>query len=187
MIPFLDLKAQYESIRGELEAAVLKALAGTQYALGSEVAAFEEEFAAFCGAESAVAVNSGTSALHVALLVAGVERGDEVITVASTFVATVAAIDYVGARPVFVDVEPGICYIIRIGSTFIGAFGSGTLSLIGHFCPDLNDDGIVGPTDLSSLLINWGPCDGCAADVNGDGDIGPTDLAILLVAWGPCP
>ena len=107
MIPFLDLKAQYLSIREELEAAVLQVLASTQYALGSEVAAFEEEFAAFCGTESAVAMNSGTSALHVALLAAGVERGDEVITVASTFVATVAAIDYVGARPVFVDVEPG--------------------------------------------------------------------------------
>ena len=107
MIPFLDLKAQYIGIREELEAAVLQALASTQYALGSEVAAFEEEFAAFSGADFAVAVNSGTSALHVALLAAGVERGDEVITVASTFVATVAAIDYVGARPVFVDVEPG--------------------------------------------------------------------------------
>ena len=107
MIAFLDLKTQYLSIREELEAAVLRALASTQYALGSEVAAFEEEFAAFCGVESAVAMNSGTSALHVALLAAGVERGDEVITVASTFVATVAAIDYVGARPVFVDVEPG--------------------------------------------------------------------------------
>ena len=107
MIPFLDLKAQYLSIGEELEAAVLQALASTQYALGSEVAAFEGEFAAFCGAEFAIAVNSGTSALHVALLAAGVEPGDEVITVASTFVATVAAIDYVGARPVFVDVEPG--------------------------------------------------------------------------------
>ena len=107
MIPFLDLKAQYASIRDELEAGVLKALASTQYALGSEVAAFEEEFAEFCDAEFAVAMNSGTSALHVALLAAGVGRGDEVITVASTFVATVAAIDYVGARPVFVDVEPG--------------------------------------------------------------------------------
>ncbi|MDA9981305.1 DegT/DnrJ/EryC1/StrS family aminotransferase [Gammaproteobacteria bacterium] len=107
MIPFIDLKAQYRSIKDELEAAVLKVLASTQYSLGSEVAAFEEEFAAFCNTEYAVAVNSGTSALHLALIAAGVERGDEVITVASTFVATVAAIDYVGARPVFVDIEPG--------------------------------------------------------------------------------
>jgi len=107
MIPFLDLKAQYQSIKAELESAVLGVLASTQYALGSEVAAFEEEFGAFCGAGHAVAVNSGTSALHVALLAAGVGPGDEVVTVASTFVATVAAIDYASARPVFVDVEPG--------------------------------------------------------------------------------
>ena len=107
MIPFLDLKTQYQSIKDELDAAVIKALASTQYSLGDEVAGFEDEFAAFCNTEYAVAVNSGTSALHLALIAAGVERGDEVITVASTFVATVAAIDYVSAHPVFVDVEPG--------------------------------------------------------------------------------
>lgn len=106
MIPFLDLKLQYESIKEELEAAVLKSLASTQYILGEEVAAFESEFAAFCGVPHAVALNSGTSALHLALLAIGLQPGDEVITVASTFVATVAAIDYVGAKPVFVDVEP---------------------------------------------------------------------------------
>jgi dTDP-4-amino-4,6-dideoxygalactose transaminase len=107
MIPFVDLNAQYLSIKEELETAVLQVLASTQYVLGSEVEALEEEFAAFCGARSAVAVNSGTSALHLAMLAAGVGPGDEVITVASTFVATVAAIDYTGAQPVFVDVEPG--------------------------------------------------------------------------------
>jgi dTDP-4-amino-4,6-dideoxygalactose transaminase len=73
--------------------------------LGKEVAAFEEEFADFCGARYGVAVNSGTSALHLALLAAGVGPGDEVITVPCTFVATVAAILYTGARPVFVDVD----------------------------------------------------------------------------------
>lgn len=106
MVPFLDLKAQYAAIKDELEPAVLKVLASANYALGPEVAAFEDEFAAFCGVPHAVAVNSGTSALHLALLAIGLKPGDEVITVASTFVATVAAIDYVGARPVFVDVEP---------------------------------------------------------------------------------
>lgn len=106
MIPFLDLQAQYQSIKEELDAAVLRVLASGHYALGPEVAAFEEEFAAFCGVPHAVAVNSGTSALHLALLAIGIKPGDEVITVASTFVATVAAIDYCGARPVFVDVEP---------------------------------------------------------------------------------
>jgi dTDP-4-amino-4,6-dideoxygalactose transaminase len=81
-------------------------LASSQYVLGPEVAAFEEGFAAYCGAQFAVAVNSGTSALHLALLAAGVGPGDEVITTPFTFVATVAAIRYTGARPVFVDINP---------------------------------------------------------------------------------
>ncbi|MBZ5608251.1 MAG: DegT/DnrJ/EryC1/StrS family aminotransferase [Acidobacteriia bacterium] len=106
MIPFVDLKAQYQSIKDELSAAALGVLESGQYALGSEVQFFEREFAAYCGTESAVAVNSGTSALHLSLLAAGVGPGDEVITVPFTFVATVAAIVYTGARPVFVDVEP---------------------------------------------------------------------------------
>lgn len=106
VIPFLDLKAQYEGIKEEILASVSATLASTQYALGSEVSAFEEEFAAYSGARFGVGTNSGTSALHLALLAAGVGPGDEVITVSCTFVATVAAIDYVGARPVFVDVEP---------------------------------------------------------------------------------
>ena len=106
MIPFLDLKAQYDSIQDEILAAVSAALASTQFVLGKEVAAFEEEFAAYSGGRFGIGVNSGTSALHLALLAAGVKPGDEVITVSCTFVATVAAIDYAGARPVFVDVDP---------------------------------------------------------------------------------
>jgi len=106
MIPFVDLRAQYRSIQDELSAAVLGVLESGQYALGPEVQSFEREYAAYCGVESAVAVNSGTSALHLSLLAAGVGPGDEVITVPFTFVATVAAIVYTGAKPVFVDVEP---------------------------------------------------------------------------------
>lgn len=106
MIPFLDLKAQYASIKDELDEAVLKVLGSTQYILGEEVAAFEREFAKHCGTRHAIAVNTGTSGLHLALLAAGIGAGDEVITVPFTFVATVSAICYTGARPVFVDVEP---------------------------------------------------------------------------------
>ncbi len=105
-IPYLDLKAQYRSIQPEILAAVTRVLESTQYILGPEVAAFEQEFATFCGATECVAANSGTSALHLALLAAGIGPGDEVITVPFTFVATVAAIGYTGARPVFVDVDP---------------------------------------------------------------------------------
>ena len=105
MIPFLNLKAQHASIEQDLLAAIKDTLASTQFALGKEVAAFEEEFAAYSGGRFGIGVNSGTSALHLALLAAGVGPGDEVITVSCTFVATVAAIDYTGARPVFVDVD----------------------------------------------------------------------------------
>ena len=106
MIPFVDLKAQYRSIKPEVTAAIAGVLESCEFTLGSEVAAFEKEFAAYCRAEHGVGVNSGTSALHLALLAAGVGRGDEVITVPFTFLATVSAIDYTGARPVFVDVDP---------------------------------------------------------------------------------
>ena len=106
MIPFVDLKAQYRSIKPEVTAAIAGVLESCEFTLGSEVAAFEKEFAAYCRAEHGVGVNSGTSALHLALLAAGVGPGDEVITVPFTFLATVSAIDYTGARPVFVDVDP---------------------------------------------------------------------------------
>jgi len=106
MIPYLDLQAQYRSIKDEIDSAVLRVLDSTQYILGEEVAAFEREFAGYCQASQAIGVNSGTSALHLALLAAGIGPGDEVITVPFTFVATVSAICYTGATPVFVDIEP---------------------------------------------------------------------------------
>jgi dTDP-4-amino-4,6-dideoxygalactose transaminase len=100
------LKAQYRSIKPEIEGAVASVLESGQFVLGPEVAAFEREFAEYSGAAHGIAVNTGTSALHLALLAAGVGPGDEVITVPFTFVATVAAIGYTGARPVFVDIDP---------------------------------------------------------------------------------
>lgn len=104
-VPFVDLKKQYLSIKDEILDAVARVFETTQFVLGKEVMEFEEEFSSFCGAKYGVAVNSGTSALHLALLAAGVGPGDEVITVPCTFVATVAAIVYTGAKPVFVDVD----------------------------------------------------------------------------------
>lgn len=106
MIPIADLKAQHQSIRRELDAAIARVLDSTQFVLGSEVAAFEEEFAAYCGARFCIAMNSGTSALHLALLAAEIGPGDEVITVPFTFVATVAAIGYTGATARLVDIDP---------------------------------------------------------------------------------
>ena len=106
MVPLVDLKTQYRSIKAEIDAAIAGILESSQFILGREVAEFETNFAAYCGGKSAIAVNSGTSALHLALLAAGIGAGDEVITVPFTFVATVAAIRYTGARPVFVDIDP---------------------------------------------------------------------------------
>ncbi len=105
-VPFLDLKAQYQSIKGEILPAVTRVMESCAFVLGEEVAAFEREFATYHEADSGIAVNTGTSALHLALLAAGIGPGDEVITVPFTFVATVAAIVYTGARPVFVDIDP---------------------------------------------------------------------------------
>jgi dTDP-4-amino-4,6-dideoxygalactose transaminase len=106
VVPFLDLKAQYAALKAEIEPAVMAVLASGVYILGPEVAAFEREFAASCGVAEGIAVNSGTSALHVALLAAGIGPGDEVITTPFTFVATASAICSAGARPVFVDIDP---------------------------------------------------------------------------------
>ncbi len=105
-VPFLDLKAQYASIRGEVLEALHEVAESTSYVLGPKVGAFEEAFASFVGSKHCVGVNSGTSALHLALIAAGVKSGDEVVTVPMTFIATSWAISYCGAKPVFVDVDP---------------------------------------------------------------------------------
>jgi dTDP-4-amino-4,6-dideoxygalactose transaminase len=106
VIPFVDLKAQYQSIKEEVNGAIQGVLDSCQFTLGSEVVAFEKEFADYSGSVHGMGVNTGTSALHLALLAAGVGHGDEVITVPFTFVATVSAIDYTGAKAVFVDIDP---------------------------------------------------------------------------------
>jgi dTDP-4-amino-4,6-dideoxygalactose transaminase len=106
MIPLVDLPAQYRALKPEIDAAVATVFEKAQFVLGPAVSAFERDFAAFCQTSEAIGVNSGTSALHLSLVAAGIGPGDEVITVPFTFVATVAAIEYSGAKPVLVDVEP---------------------------------------------------------------------------------
>jgi dTDP-4-amino-4,6-dideoxygalactose transaminase len=93
-------------MKPEIDAAVGRVIDSAQFVLGPEVDAFEDRFAAYCGVKYCTALNSGTSALHLALLASGIGSGDEVITVSMTFVATTAAILYCGAKPVFVDVDP---------------------------------------------------------------------------------
>lgn len=106
MISFVNLARQHESLRQDIEPALSRVLATGEFALGRPVAQFEDAFAAYCGTTFSVGVNSGTSALHLALLAAGIEPGDEVITPAFTFVATVSAIVEAGAKPVLVDIRP---------------------------------------------------------------------------------
>src|SRR5580692_9255939 len=104
-VPFLDLKAQNDPIRAELLSSIEEVIDRTAFAGGPYVAKFEKEFAAFCHTRYAVGLGNGTDALWFALLALGVGPGDEVITVAHTFMATAEAISFCGATPVFVDVE----------------------------------------------------------------------------------
>ena len=104
-IPMVDLKGQYESLRPEIDDAMLRALGETRFILGPNVQAFEQEAAEYLGVSHAISCANGTDALHLALLAAGVGPGDEVITSPFTFIATAEAIRYVGATPVFVDIQ----------------------------------------------------------------------------------
>jgi dTDP-4-amino-4,6-dideoxygalactose transaminase len=104
-VPFLDLQAHHAPIREQLDAAIAKVVDCGAFAGGPFVAAFEKEFAGYCGADFALGLGNGTDALWLALLALGVQHGDEVITVPSTFMATAEAISYCGARPVFVDIQ----------------------------------------------------------------------------------
>lgn len=105
-IPMLDLRAQYASIREEIEGAITSVLESQQFILGSQVAAFEEEIARYCGVRYAVGVASGTDGLVLALRAAHVGPGDEVIVPSFTFIATASSVSLLGAKPVFVDIQP---------------------------------------------------------------------------------
>ena len=104
-VPYLDLPAQLRSVRKEIDAAIARTIDNCSFCLGPDTAQFEKDFAKFCEAKECVGFNSGTSALHVALMLLGVGSGDEVITTPMTFVATSWAISYVGAKPVYVDTD----------------------------------------------------------------------------------
>jgi dTDP-4-amino-4,6-dideoxygalactose transaminase len=104
-VPFLDLRAQHDPLRGEIISAIQEVIDSNAFAGGPFVARFEAEFATFCHTRHAIGLGSGTEALWLALLAAGVHAGDEVITVPATFMATAEAITYCGATPVFVDID----------------------------------------------------------------------------------
>ena len=106
MIPMVNLKAQYAEIKDEVERGLAETIENCSFILGPNVQAFEKETAEYLGVKHAIGVASGTDALHLALIAEGIGAGDEVITTAFTFIATAEAIKYVGAIPVFVDIDP---------------------------------------------------------------------------------
>src|SRR3954470_9178194 len=108
-IPYFDLPAQIRSLRQELDAAIARTLDNCSFCLGPDVVQFEKDFAKYVGAEHCLGFNSGTSALHVAMIMLGIGPGDEVITTPFTFVATSWAISHVGATPVYVDIDDATC------------------------------------------------------------------------------
>lgn len=110
-IPFIDLKTQYQELQGSIQTRVNRVLEHGQYIMGPEVAELEEKLSQFCGTDYCITVSSGTDALLISLMALGVGPGDEVITTPFTFVATAEVIVLLGARPVFVDVEPETCNI----------------------------------------------------------------------------
>ena len=105
-VPYLDLGAQYRTLRSEVLSALEEICESTSFAQGPATSEFETKFAAYCGVDHCVSLNSGTSALHLALRCLDVGPGDEVLTVSMTFIASAWAISYVGATPVFVDIDP---------------------------------------------------------------------------------
>jgi len=127
-VPFVDLRAQYQSLAAEVQQAIFAVLERGDFVLGREVSLFEEEFAAYCGAEYAVGADSGTSALEIALRAFDIGPGDEVMTAANTFIATAFAVTYTGATPVLVDVDPQT-YTIDV-SVLEGAITDRTRAII---------------------------------------------------------
>jgi dTDP-4-amino-4,6-dideoxygalactose transaminase len=106
VVPFFDLTRQYKKIKSEILSATQRVYEKGRFILGEEVSVFEKEFSHYCGVRYGVGVGSGTDALYLALKAAGIGEGDEVVTVANSFVATALAISFTGAKPLFVDIDP---------------------------------------------------------------------------------
>jgi dTDP-4-amino-4,6-dideoxygalactose transaminase len=106
VVPFFNLTRQYKKIKGEILSATQRVYEKGRFILGDEVSAFEKEFSHYCGVQYGVGVGSGTDALCLALKAAGIAEGDEVVTVANSFIATALAISFTGAKPLFVDIDP---------------------------------------------------------------------------------
>ena len=158
MIPILDLKAQYESIKDEIDAAIAEVLESTQFILGPAVRDLEQRVAAYCGCKYGVGVASGTDALRLTLTALGIGPGDEVITTPFTFIATANTISHCGARPVFVDIDSRT-YNLRQGDGVIGRQGDGVIGRQGAKtvfslspCPPLTLSQNGQPADMDPIM-----------------------------------
>src|SRR5690606_4003301 len=127
-VPLLDLKPQYAAIRDEVRAAIDRVIESQHFILGPEVSALEQEVASFCGAQHAIGVSSGTDALLVALMALDVGPGDEIVTTPFSFFATAGVIARLGARPVFVDIDPATFNIDAAAA--VAALGPRTRAVI---------------------------------------------------------
>src|SRR3954464_8840730 len=152
-IPFVDLARQHQPIAAELHAAFERVLGASSYILGEEVARFEDEFAAYCGVSHCVGVASGTAALTIAALAAGVRPGDEVIVPAHTFIASALGIAHAGAVPVFCDVDPGTGLIDPAAAeSVVGERTAAVLAV--HLYGQMADmDGLAALADRHGLIV----------------------------------
>ncbi|TAK34828.1 MAG: DegT/DnrJ/EryC1/StrS family aminotransferase [Chloroflexota bacterium] len=166
-IPFVDLRAQYQSIKDEVLDSISNTLDGMDLLLGPNVRAFEAEFATYSGTQYAVGVASGTDALYLALRACGIRPGDEVITVSHTFVATVGAIVQLGAVPVFVDIDPDTYTLDP--SRLKAAITPRTRAIVPvHLYGQMADmDAIMAVAERYSLMVVEDACQAHGADLRG--------------------
>lgn len=167
VVPFLDLPAQNAPLMPELEAAIRGVISSAAFAGGPYVAGFEEDFAAFCECEHAVGVGSGTEALWLALLAAGVGPGDEVITVPTTFLATAEAITWCGATPVFVDIEETTCTMDPAGLEAVITPRTKAIIPVHLFGQTANMDPILRIAQQHGLLVIEDACQAHGAAYKG--------------------
>jgi dTDP-4-amino-4,6-dideoxygalactose transaminase len=166
-VPFVDLRAQHRALQQELNEAIQPVFERADFALGQDVARFEEEFAAFCGTQYAVGVDSGLAALEMGLRAFGIGPGDEVIVPAHTFIATAAAVTFAGARPVLVDVDPRT-YNLDVGQ-LEAAITPRTRAIIPVHLYGLpaKMDAILDLADKHGLVVIEDACQAHGAWVNG--------------------
>jgi dTDP-4-amino-4,6-dideoxygalactose transaminase len=166
-IPILDLKAQYATIRAEVESAIARVMESQHFILGPEVEALEQEIAAYCGCQSGIGVSSGTDALLVSLMAIGLQPGDEVITSPYSFFATAGAIVRLGARPVFVDIDLDT---LNIDASLIeAAITERTRAILPvHLAGQMADmDAIMAIANRHGLYVIEDACQALGADFGG--------------------